>query len=297
MSPAMPEKQWNQATCAGDPLTAAAMREHRAGGAKAVVDADDGEAGGAGGEHPEQGGHAGERGAVAGAGGHRDDRGRRDAADDAGQGALHAGHDHDGVGVGQHVGRGEQAVDPGDADVGQPHGLEAVGASVAAHSSATGRSAVPAVASTTASGRGAAWRQATGRAGALAAGVAGQGGGGLGVVGPGEQDRAVAGLVEQLGDDRRALGRRLAGPVDGLGHALAQRPVVVDPGEAEVGVGQAPQPGDGLVGRQGAAAHVVDQAPEGGFVHRHQHGRASPAPTIAAGPTRALPRQSVGIES
>ena len=40
----------------------------------------------------------------------------------------------------------------------------------------------------------------------------------------------------------------LARPVDGLGQALAQRPVVVDAGEAEVGEGQPAQRGHGVVG-------------------------------------------------
>ena len=40
-------------------------------------------------------------------------------------------------------------------------------------------------------------------------------------------------------DDGRDLLRRLAGPEDGLREAAAERPVVVDLGEAEVLVGQA----------------------------------------------------------
>ena len=52
--------------------------------------------------------------------GHRDDRRARDAADEARERALHAGDDDDRVGGHQGVGVGQQAVDAGDADVGQP---------------------------------------------------------------------------------------------------------------------------------------------------------------------------------
>ena len=48
MSPAMPEKQWNQATRSrGRPTAGRSSAGHRAGRAEAVVDADDGDAGGA----------------------------------------------------------------------------------------------------------------------------------------------------------------------------------------------------------------------------------------------------------
>ena len=53
----------------------------------------------------------------------------------------------------------------------------------------------------------------------------------------------------------------LARPVDGLGHALAQGPVVVDPGEAEVGPRQPPQRGHGVVGRDRAATARPRGAP------------------------------------
>jgi hypothetical protein len=55
---------------------------------------------------------------------------------------------------------------------------------------------------------------------------------------------------------------RLAGPVDGFGHALAQVTVVVDPGEPQVGVGQAAQLADGIVGRAVARGDLVDQGAE-----------------------------------
>ena len=75
--------------------------------------------GGARGVHGQQGGDPLEGGAVAGAGGHGHHRGRGDAADQAGQRPLHAGHHHHGVGLGQLVGRGQQAVHPGHPAVGQ----------------------------------------------------------------------------------------------------------------------------------------------------------------------------------
>ena len=60
---------------------------------------------------------------------------------------------------------------------------------------------------------------------------------------------------------------RLAGAVDRLGHALAQRPVVVDPGEPEVGEGQVPEPVDGVVRRDGTDLHGVEQPAESDLVH------------------------------
>ena len=117
-----------------------------AGGAEAVVDADDGDAGGARGEHGQQRGDALERGAVADAGGHGHDRRAGEPADHAGQRALHAGDHHHGVGVGQ-LGRPRPSRRWRPAT---PTSVSRIGskpwaARVAAHSSATGRSAVPAV--------------------------------------------------------------------------------------------------------------------------------------------------------
>ena len=58
----------------------------------------------------------------------------------------------------------------------------------------------------------------------------------------------VRSVGQQLAHDGRALLRRLALAVDGLGQPLAQRPVVVDLGEAEVGEGQATETEHGVVG-------------------------------------------------
>src|SRR5438132_6236326 len=71
MSPAMPEKQWNQATVRWASGMAGSQPEHAGdghGGAEPVVDADDGHARRARREHPEQRGDALESGAIAGAG-------------------------------------------------------------------------------------------------------------------------------------------------------------------------------------------------------------------------------------
>ena len=89
---------------------------------------------------------------------------------------------------------------------------------------------------------------------------------GLGVVGPGHEHRAVA-AGQELADDRRHLCRRLARAVDDLGHALAQRPVVVDPGEPEVGPRQPAQGLDGLVGRDLAGLHGLEQLAQRRFIH------------------------------
>jgi hypothetical protein len=98
------------------------------------------------------------------------------------------------------------------------------------------------------------------------AGGGGEGGGRLVGLGPGQDDRA-AGLVEQLDHDGGALLGGLAGGVDGFPETLAQCPVVVDAGEAEVGEGEAAEPAHGLVGFDRAAPHVVEQRPQAGLVH------------------------------
>ena len=68
--------------------------------------------------------------------------------------------------------------------------------------------------------------------------------------------------LEQLLDDGGAVLGRLARTVDGLGHALAQVTVVVDAGEPEVGIGQATQLADGVVGRAVAGGDLIDQRAE-----------------------------------
>ena len=79
---------------------------------------------------------------------------------------------------------------------------------------------------------------------------------------PGQEDRPVA-AGEELLDDRGAVLGRLARSVHGLGHALAQVPVVVDPGETEIGVGQPAQLAHRVVGRAPAVGDRVDERAEG----------------------------------
>ena len=89
------------------------------GGPEAVVDVHDGDVGGAAVEHAEQRAEAPEGRAVADARRHRDHGLVDQAPHHRGQGALHAGHhDHDPC-VAQHLGRGEQPMDAGDAHVGE----------------------------------------------------------------------------------------------------------------------------------------------------------------------------------
>ena len=118
----------------------------------------------------------------------------------------------------------------------QADGREPVGARGRPRTrSATGPSAVPAAAITTRSGRvGAAGRQTIVVPDSTAPGWAASTAARLLVGRPGQHDRIVA-AVQQLAHDGDALLGRLARAVDRLGHALPQRPVVVDAGEAEVG--------------------------------------------------------------
>ena len=88
------------------------------GGAEAVVDVDDGDAGGAGGEHGVEGGFAVAGGAVAGGGGDCDEGAGEEAAQDTGESSFHAGDGDDGGGFAEGIEMGEDAVDAGNPDVG-----------------------------------------------------------------------------------------------------------------------------------------------------------------------------------
>ena len=96
------------------------------GGAKAVVDIDDRNAAGAGVEHGEQRGYASKICAVAHAGGNGDDRAAHQTADNARQGALHAGDGDDHLRLGKFLSMSEQAVQAGDTHVVEAIDLVAV---------------------------------------------------------------------------------------------------------------------------------------------------------------------------
>ena len=87
------------------------------GCAEAVVYIYYGDVGGTGVEHSEKGGGSVEAGTVADRGGDGDDGDADQAADDGGEGAFHAGTDDDGVGVGELVADGEEAMKAGYAYV------------------------------------------------------------------------------------------------------------------------------------------------------------------------------------
>ena len=90
---------------------------------------------------------------------------------------------------------------------------------------------------------------------------------GLSFVGPGQQ-HGPSGFTQQLAHNGGALLGGLAWPVDGFGHALSERPVVVHPGEAQIGEGKAPQASYGVVRSECAGADVVEKLAQSGLVHR-----------------------------
>ena len=89
------------------------------GGAETVVDVDHRHPGGAGVEHAEQRGEAAEGRAVTDRGRHGDHRHVDQPADHRGQRPLHAGDDDDHRRLAQLLAVGQQAVQAGDADVGE----------------------------------------------------------------------------------------------------------------------------------------------------------------------------------
>ena len=96
------------------------------GGTKAIVDIDDRNAAGAGVEHGEQRGYATKARAVPHAGRNGDDRTAHKTADNARQGALHAGDGDDHLRLGKFLGMSEQAVQAGDTHVVEAIDLVAV---------------------------------------------------------------------------------------------------------------------------------------------------------------------------
>ena len=170
-------------------------------------------------------------------------------------------------------------MQPGDADVVEPARREAVGARASTrHSSATGRSAVPAATTSTSAvrlGGGAPVQHAA----ALLDGRAVLGHDGLGlVVGRPGQQHGRGAVGEQLADDAHALLGRLARPVHGLGQALAQAAVVVDEGVTDVGERQPAQAAHDLVGVDATGSEVVEQRPQRRFVHPAMLPDAWPSP-------------------
>ncbi len=89
-------------------------------GAEAVVDVDHGDAAAAAIEHSEESGEAAEVRAVADAGGNGDDGASDESGDGAGEGALHSGDDDKDGALFEVFADGEQAMDAGDADIGDP---------------------------------------------------------------------------------------------------------------------------------------------------------------------------------
>ena len=217
--------------------------------------------------HRQQRGDALQRGAVADAGRHGDDRRAGEAADDAGERALHPGQDDDGVGGGDDVDVGEQAVQPGDADVVEAVRCEAVGGereqALVGDGSVGRAGGDDEHAPGSRLGR---WPVEQAPSLLHAGAVLGDDGLDLVVGCPRQQHRRRA-VVEQLADDAHALLRRLARSVDGLGQPLAQGPVVVDEGVADVGERQPLQPADDLVGVDAPGLQLVEQRPQRLFVH------------------------------
>ncbi len=189
------------------------------------------------------------RAAVPDARRHGHDRCRGEATDDGGERTLHPGDDDHGIGGGQVVAVGEEPVHAGDADVGEPHGVDAVGEQ---HGGAlVGDGQVGGAGAGEHDPLGSRRRRSPHDRGAVpgAAGVGVERGRRPGRRRRGSRAPAPSPPSSSSPTMAATCAGVLARSVDDLGHALAQRPVVVDPGEAEVGPGQAPQAVDGVVGR------------------------------------------------
>lgn len=239
------------------------------GGSEAVVDVDDADVGRAGVEHAEQSGCTGEGGSVADRGGDGDDGNGDEAADDAGQSAFHSGTDDDGVGSGEDVALGEQAMDAGDADVVEARDLCAKefggdgcffgGREIAGPGTEDGDVAVRVGWGRLAEGEGA------GVLVILRCGSGGEDGCCGGLVGAGGEDVDAGG--GHAGEDLGGVLGRLACGVDDFGQAVAEGAMVIDLGVVEVFEGEVGEASGGLLGREGAALDFGQKFEKGSFVH------------------------------
>ena len=229
-------------------------------GAEAVVDVDDGDAGRAGVEHGEERGETLERGAVADARRDGDHGDVDEPADDARERALHPRDGDDDARALQLADVGEQALEPGDADVVEPH--DAVPERLGRLGGLLGDRQVA-----RAGGADADLAGAVGLRGGTDDGEAarrvpprvrfcGRERGGLRRVEPRDEHPPRAAPSDRADDGADLLGR-LARPVDHLGGALAQLPPVVHLGEPEVLERRRPEPRRGLLRRERPRPHLL----------------------------------------
>jgi len=239
------------------------------GCAEAVVDVDDGDVGGAGVEHAEEGGGSVEAGSVADGGGDGDDGGSDEAAYYAGERAFHACADDDGVGCGELVADGEDAVEAGDADVVEAGdaGVEELGGDggffggglVAGAGGEDGDVAPRFLRGGLFEGDGAGFGMVEG------CGRGFEDGGCGGLVGAGGEDVGSGG--GHAGEDFGGVGGRFVLRVDDFGEAGAEGAVVVDAGEAEVFVGKSGEADCGGLRGEGAGFDGGEEFEQGGFCH------------------------------
>ena len=223
---------------------------------------------GARGVHRQQRGDPLQRGAVADAGRHGDDRRPGQPADDAGERALHAGEHDDGVGRRDRVDVGQQAVQPGDADVVEAIGGEAVGAQGQqalvgdrAVGGAGGDDEHPARTRSSTGSRYSRHRPCC-RAGPCSATIA--------LTWSSDARVSSTGAVPCSSSSptmRTHCSGVLPGPYTASGMPWRSAAVVVDEGVADVGERQPPQPAHDLVGVDPTGGEIVEQRPQRRFVH------------------------------
>jgi hypothetical protein len=236
---------------------------------KAVVNVDDPDATGTGVEHGEESGEATKASAVADTGGDGDDGAGDEAADNTGQGALHASDGDNDVGRLEDRQMGQQAVEACHTDIvvagdGVAHDLGGQGSLFSNRQVAgacgqdyNARFPGPVVAFEPDHPRfGVEVKVGDERAGRLEVDAGGAGGE--------EAGRALG----EASDDGSGLVGGLAGAVDNLREALAQPAMGVERGEvADDLEGQAAQVGDGFVNGSSAAGDVGEQGTESLFCH------------------------------
>ena len=233
-------------------------------GAEAVVDPDDGEAGGTRGEHRVQRRRPTVRRAVADTRGHADHRAAREPADEARERTVHPRDHDDAVGPLEIGERRTEPVDARDADVlvhgdGRPEQLRAD--LHLAHDRAVGRAGgdhddeAAGLRHAAGDPDAACERVLLGLRGHLADGRARR------VVGARRED-ASSPALEKRGEDRRDLLGRLALGENRLRGALAELAMDVDPGEPEVAIGQLGEGLERVVRARRPGANTLEQLAE-----------------------------------
>ena len=252
-------------------ISASINQRSDVGCAEAVVDIDDAHVRSTGVEHAEKGCESIERGAVADAGRNGDNRNSNEASDDAGQSAFHARADDDDPRLREHAAVGEKAMDAGDSDIverldfvahqfGGDNRLFSDGNVAGSSGDDCDDALIRLRAAISAARRVVAAKGDTaGERAIFGRGDLGRNGVELFFGGAGGEDVGVGVMGGEAGEDLRDLRGCFSLAEDDLRHSVAQRPMMVEFGEAQVFEGQMAKARESFVGGELTGADISKQ--------------------------------------